>query len=115
MKAEYDLEDNTPIKHICEAVEAAHVKIQQDFEQINPVVAVNRKMRDFGIATDLMTIDCLRTGKRILLVLHDAEPNTADYQICHRNEDPGDEFNRIPLTTITPQTLYNWMRDTFSN
>jgi len=115
MKAELELEDNSPIKHLCDAIEAAHARVQSDFEQINPVVAVNRKMRDFGIATDLMTIDCLRTGKRILIVLHDSEPHTADYQFCLRDEDPADDFTRVPLTTITSQTLYNWMCDTFSS
>ena len=108
------MEDNTPIKHICEAIEAAHAKIQNDFEDINPVVGVSKQMRTIGIAADLMTIDCLKSGKRILLVLHDARPDTIDYQFCLRDADRGDALESIPLQNLTAQKLYAWMKETFS-
>ena len=108
------MQENTPIKQICDAAEVAHAKIQQDFAHINPVVAVNKQMRNIGIATDLMTIDCLKSGKRILLVLHDAQPDMVDYQFCLRDEDPTDEFERIPLADLTTARLYTWMKKTFS-
>lgn len=108
------MEENTFIEHICDAVEVAHARIQQDFNHINPVVAVNSKMRSAGIAADLMTIDCLKSGKRILIVVHDALPETVDYQFCRRDADPHDEFERIALENLTAQQLYNWMKETFS-
>jgi len=106
--------EDMPIKHICDAVEQAHAKIQKDFEHINPVVGVNKQMRSAGIPTDIMMIDCLKTGKRILLVLHDAEPETVHYQFCLRDEDPADQFEHIALESLTVQKLYDWMRDAFS-
>lgn len=107
------MEEN-PIKRVCEAVELAHAKIQEDFKYIDPVVGINRQMRKVGIATDLMTIDCLKTGKRILLVFHDAQPETVEYQFCLRDKDPALEFENIEVEHLTPQQLYDWMRDTFS-
>ncbi|MDT8375400.1 MAG: hypothetical protein RQ867_01550 [Mariprofundaceae bacterium] len=106
--------EDTPIKQLCDAVETAHAKIQEDFEHINPVVGVSSQMRNIGIPTDLMTIDCLKSGKRILLVLHDAQPEIAQYQFCLRDEDPADEFESIALESLTTQLLYDWMKETFS-
>jgi len=110
---EQALED-TPIKCICDAVETAHAKIQEDFENINPVVGVSSQMRNIGIPTDVMTIDCLKSGKRILLVLHDAQPDMANYQFCLIKEDPADEFESIAIESLTVQKLYDWMKETFS-
>ena len=106
--------EDTPIKQLCDVVEQAHAKIQQDFKNINPVVGVNKKMRTVGIPTDFMTIDCLKSGKRILFVLHDARPEMAQYQFCLRDEDPADEFESIALQNLTVQQLYDWMKETFS-
>jgi len=106
--------EDTPIKRICEAVETAHAKIQEDFEDINPVVGVSSQMRTVGIPTDLMTIDCLKSGKRILLVLHDAQPEIADYQFCLIKEDPAEEFESIAIESLTDQQIYDWMKETFS-
>ena len=99
---------------ICEAIEEAHTKIQQDFEHINPVVGVINRMRNHGIPADLITIDCLKSGKRILLVVHDEQPESASYQFCLRDEDPSDEFESISIESLTIQQLYDWMKDTFS-
>ena len=106
--------EDMPIKRLCDAVEMAHAKIQEDFEHINPVVGVSSQMRTIGIATDLMTIDCLKSGKRILVVLHDAKPDIADYQFCLIKEDPANEFQSIAIESLTVQKLYEWMRDNFS-
>lgn len=106
--------EKKPIARVCDAVEEAHAKIQEDFENINPVVGVSKQMRKVGIPTDIMTIDCLRTGRRILLVFHDAQPDVAEYQFCLRDEDPTDEFERIALESLTVQLLYDWMKEEFS-
>jgi len=106
--------EDTPIKQLCDVVEQAHAKIQDDFRNINPIVGVNKQMRSVGIPTDLMTIDCLKSGKRILLVLHDAQPEIAQYQFCLRDEDPVDEFETIAMENLTVQQVYDWMKQTFS-
>jgi len=110
---EQDLEE-MPIKHICDAVEVAHAKIQEDFSDINPVVGLINRMRNHSIPADLMTIDCLKSGKRILLMVHDSQPEIANYQFCLRDEDPGDDFESIALESLTAQQLYDWMKDIFS-
>ena len=106
--------DDRPIKHICDAIEVAHAKIQADFENINPVVGLINRMREHGIPADLMTIDCLKSGKRILVMVHDSQPELANYQFCRRDEDPGDEFESIAIESLTAQKLYDWMKETFS-
>lgn len=102
------------MKHICDAVEVAHAKVQEDFYHINPVVGLINRMRNHGIPADLMTIDCLKSGKRILVMVHDSQPEVVNYQFCLRDEDPLDEFESIAIGKLTAQTLYDWMKETFS-
>ena len=104
----------TPISNIYELVAEAHANIQRDFSYIDPVVGIITKMRTVGIQADAMTIDCLKTGKRILLVCHDEQPETVNYQFCLRDEDPADEFECIPLKSVTTKQLYEWMAANFS-
>jgi len=61
-----------------------------------------------------MTIDCLKSGKRILLMVHDSQPEVANYQFCLRDEDPANEFDSIAIENLTAQMLYDWMKKTFS-
>lgn len=92
----------------------AHTRIQQNCENINPVVGVNRGMRAQGIPADAMTIDCLKTGKRIILILHDQEPEIIRYQFSYKVEDPSDIFEIIQLNDLTATKLYEWMKNYFS-
>jgi hypothetical protein len=104
-----------PLFILSDIVTEAHVQVQRDFENINPVVSVNQKMRTHGIPADVMTIDCLKSGKRILLVLHDEQPDIVRYQFSFIEEDPGDKFETIPLSELTTKTLYDWIKNYFSS
>ena len=91
----------------------AHTRIQQDFKDIDPIVGVNRSMRKSGIPADAMTIDCLKTGKRIILILHDQQPDIIRYQFAFKNKDPDDKFDEIQVNELTAEKLYCWIRDYF--
>tara|TARA_R110001592_G_scaffold175466_5_gene414725 strand:+ start:49240 stop:49572 length:333 start_codon:yes stop_codon:yes gene_type:complete len=99
---------------LSDVVTAAHTRIQQACENINPVVGVNRGMRAQGIPADAMTIDCLVTGKRILLILHDLQTDTVRYQFTLKDQDPADVFETIQLSELTSSVLYEWMKSYFS-
>lgn len=105
---------DTPLSNIYEFVTEAHANIQRDFSYIDPIVGVITKMRTIGIQADAMTIDCLKTGKRILLIFHDDQPEVVNYQFCLRDEDPADDFESIPLKKVTTKQLYEWMELNFS-
>lgn len=105
---------DTPLSNIYEFITEAHANIQRDFSYIDPVVGVITKMRTIGIQADAMTIDCLKTGKRILLIFHDDQPEVVNYQFCLRDEDPADDFESIPLKNVTSKQLYEWMELNFS-
>lgn len=92
----------------------AHARIQQVHGDINPVVGVRRGMREVGIPADVMTIDCLRTRRRIVLILHDQEPGTLLYQFVTMDEDVGGDFRRMALSEVKTGTLFDWMQDYFS-
>jgi hypothetical protein len=92
----------------------AHTRIQQACKDINPVVGISRGMRAQGIPADAMTIDCLVTGKRIILILHDQQADIVRYQFTFKDQDPTDVFEVIPLTELASSKLYDWMKNYFS-
>jgi len=102
------------IAGVYELVTQAHANIQQNYSDIDPVVSVNTQMRKKGVPADVMTIDCLKTGKRILLIFHDEQPDVVSYQFCLKDNDPLDEFESIDLGQVTVQQLYDWMALNFS-
>ncbi len=100
---------------LSDLVTEAHSRIQNDFKHINPLVGVSRGMRSVGIPADAMTIDCLRTGKRIIVILHDEQPETLQYQFSYKAEDPGEEFKVLEFKVLSDQVLYDWMKEYFSD
>jgi|GEM_PF-138900 hypothetical protein len=102
------------LKALSDRASEAHARIQATYQHINPVVGVRRGMRDSGIPADAMTIDCLQTRRRILMILHDGEPDVLLYQFGCIDEDAGDDFERITLNEVDVERLFEWMRDYFS-
>lgn len=100
---------------LCDIATEAHTLIQKDFKDINPIVGVNQSMRKNGIPADAMTIDCLRTRKRIILILHDQQPDIINYQFSFIDKDPDNEFEKIQFNELTVQQMYDWIRSYFSN
>ena len=103
-----------PIFQLSDIATEMHTRIQRDFADINPVVGVRRSLRDSGIPADAMTIDCLKSHKRILLVLHDQQPGVMHYQFCFTDRDPVEDFRQMPFKDVTAQTLYDWVTFYFS-
>lgn len=103
------------LKVLSDRASEAHARIQATYQHINPVVGVRRGMRDSGIPADAMTIECLQTRRRILLVLHDGEPDVVLYQFGSMDEEAGGDFERVALSEVDVETLFNCMRDYFSD
>lgn len=91
----------------------AHARVQQHHARINPVVGINRQMRASGIAADVVTIDCLVSNKRILIILQDAKPYEASYQFCKRDADPASGYETIALAELTADKVYRWVVEYF--
>mgnify|MGYP000362432620 CR=1 FL=1 len=102
-----------PLKALSDMASDAHARIQAAHEHINPVVEVRRGMRDAGIPADVMTIDCLRTRRRINLILHDGQPGALLYQFVTIEDEVGDSFQTMTLADVTVQTLVDWIQDYF--
>lgn len=102
------------LKTLSDIATDAHTRIQQDCPDINPVVGVNHGMRASGFPADVMTIDCLKTNKRIIFILHDDNPGLIRYQYSFRDRDPAVEFKEIALDDINATLLYGWIKEYFS-
>lgn len=91
----------------------AHTRIQTDFDDLDPVIGVTRSMRKQGVPADAMTVDCLRSGKRIILILHDEQPGSISYQYSLKDEDPGGRFETMTFTDMNADKLYQWIHEYF--
>ena len=105
---------NKKLELLCDRVTKSHTLIQQDFKDINPMVGVNQQMREMGVPVDVVTIDCLKSGKRIILILHDQQPDIVSYQFSFKDKDPDGEFENIQFNELTANKLYGWVKDYFS-
>ena len=106
---------NKNFEVLCDIVTKTHTRIQQDFKEINPMVGVNRQMREMGVPVDVVTIDCLKSGKRIILILHDHHPDTIRHQFSFKDEDPDETFEEIQSDELTEDKLYDWIQSYFQN
>ena len=104
----------TTLEILCDITTEAHTRIQQDFQDINPIVGVSKNMRKNGVPADAMTIDCLKTGKRIIIVLHDHNPDIINYQFSFRDKDPDSKFEQLPFKELTSTQIYDWIKIYFS-
>lgn len=98
-----------PLAVLSDVITDVHNRVQTDFKNINPVVGVSHNMRASGVPADVITIDCLTSGKRIILLLHDEQPEIVRYQFCLRDKDPEGDFEIIQLGELTTRKLYDWV------
>jgi hypothetical protein len=105
---------NPALLSLSDIASQAHEKIQLNFENINPVISVMQGMRKSGIPADVLTIDCLVTNKRILVVLHDLHPDIMRYQFTFIDQDPSDDYQQVVSADVTSEVVYGWIKDYFT-
>lgn len=97
------------LKHLSDMATDVHARIQQDFADLNPVVGLRHGMRDIDIPADAMTIDCLTSRQRIVLVLHDAHDNTLIYQFTDMDTEADAPYQQLPFDQMNSELLYQWI------
>lgn len=102
-----------PLKAFSDIVGEAHARIQAANQHINPVVEVRRGMRDAGVPADVVTLDCLRTRRRITFILHDRHPGMLLYQFVTIDDEVGNDFQQMAVDDMTVAALFDWMQDYF--
>lgn len=105
---------NPALLSLSDIATQAHEKIQFDFKDINPVIGVMQGMRKMGIPADVMTIDCLASNKRILVVLHDESPESVQYQFIMIDQDPGNDYTKIASADMSSDIMYGWIKEYFT-
>jgi len=101
------------LEKIWELASEAHTSIQRDFSDMDPLIGVSQNMRKQGIPADVMTIDCLRTRKRIILILHDKQPDIVSYQFAGMDTDPEGGFASLAFEEVTTELIYQWIAEYF--
>ncbi|MEH6470023.1 MAG: hypothetical protein V7752_02125 [Halopseudomonas sp.] len=93
---------------------AAQAEVQANVRGIDPIVGVSRNLRDSGFPVDVMTIDCIKTGKRITLLLNDDKPGEVSYQFGFRDQAPAAEFTDLAFEQLTVSQLCLWITTYFA-
>ena len=89
----------------------AQAEIQKNYKGVDPIIGLIRNLRASGFPADAMTIDCLKSGKRITLVLHDDKPGEVAYQFGFRDKDPDMDFEYLAFDKVTKDQLYAWIKE----
>ncbi len=100
---------NTLIYQLGDIAGLAQAQFQAAYHHIDPVIGINTQLRKSGYAVDIMTIDCHVSKKRITLLLEDAKPETAGYQLGRSDQDPASHFEPIKISELTQQGFFNLM------
>lgn len=87
----------------------AQVQFQQAYNEIDPLIGVNRQMRQQGFAMDLITIDCITNNQRITLLLDDTDTDNVQYQFSEIDQDPSTTFKKMPLAELDQQGFFDLM------
>jgi len=98
------------LHQLCDIATDAHTRFHQEIDAINVVVGVSQNMRDAGVPADVITIDCLQNKKRIILILHDQQPELISYQFSRLDSDPEDDFNHVSFGELTAELILDWMK-----
>ena len=106
---------NHNLENLYAMANEAHARIQQDIIDLDPIIGVSQKMRQAGVPADLMTIDCLKSGKRIIIISSDLEPTHINYQFSFKNKDFDNNFEQIDANKLSATIIYTWMKEYFSN
>lgn len=87
----------------------AQAQFQGRYQNIDPIIGINRQLRNSGFAMDIMTIDCAVSKKRITLLIEDAKPDTAGYQLGRTDQDPSSHFTPINISELNQQGFFALM------
>lgn len=108
-----DITLSKELEALWDKVSEAHQGIQRDFTEIDPMVGLSQNMRKHGIPADVITIDCLRSRKRIIIILHEQQPDIISYQFALMDKDPEGEFETLATAELSVQILYQWIQGYF--
>ena len=103
------MQQDDQIMRLGDIAALAQLQFQQDYSDIDPVIGINRQMRKQGFAVDILTIDCIVSKKRLMILFEDAFPLRVKYQASTVDGDPGMEFSNIALSELDQRKFYDLM------
>jgi hypothetical protein len=101
--------ENALIFRLGDIAALAQKQFQDKYQNIDPIIGINRQLRKQGFAVDIMTIDCQVSQKRVTLLVEDAKPDSAGYQFGRIDKDPGAHFEPLLITDLNQQGFYDLM------
>ena len=93
----------------------AQADIQQHSLGLDPIIGISRSMRDAGFPIDAMTIDCLKTSRRITFLVNDARPGIVSFRFGLKRELDELTFSDMNFSDVTASKLGDWIKAYFLN
>ena len=97
------------VYQISDIASVAQARVQQAYNDIDPIINISHQMRQAGFAADTLTIERQQTKKRILMIFDDQDPDTVLVELGYSNEDPRMTFTAFALKDLSETLLFNWM------
>jgi hypothetical protein len=105
---------NEKLKNLSEIVAKANDLFYSKFDKIDTIMGImDKKLRQQGMKADAITIDCIAKDKKIVLLIHDSEPNIVGVALGNR---VGDIYSssEVELSTITVAAMVEIMTANFT-
>jgi len=105
---------NSTLKNLSEIVARANDLLYDQFKHINTIMGImDKNLRKQGINADAITIDCLALDKKIVIFLHDNQPNTVEIALGNK---AGDIYScsAYAITDISEEFILQLMQVNFT-
>lgn len=77
-----------PLKQVSEIVAKANDLFYQKHTDVNTIIGIiDKALRQQGMNTDAVTIDCIAQDKKLVLLMHDERPDTIDLAFGNKAGD----------------------------
>lgn len=101
------------LETISDRATSAQAEFKREYRTINIQAGLITSLRAQGIAADAVVLDCQDTGRRMVLMVRDAEPGKVAYQLANRNEDQEANPMILPIDKLQVPEIVELMKQHF--
>jgi len=104
----------TTLKKLSETIASANDLFTELHREIDTVIGImDKTLRQQGMQADAISIDCIPLNKKIVFLLHDANPTQVDIAFGNKAGDIN-ETAQLTLTALSVQQVVQYMSDYFA-
>ena len=104
---------NSKLQYLSEIVARANDMFYTKFDNLDTLMGImDKTLRKQGINADAITIDCIALDKKIVILLHDEQPDTVSIALGNKEGDITSS-SEYELVTISEEMIVEIMEANF--